>query len=217
MADAGCGEVRDLLPEVALGIAEPGDRAAALAHADGCAPCRDELRRLSDTADGLAALAPPVAPSSGFAGRTVAGLGTARAAPARTRRRPWHWAAAAGVAAAVTAGAVAWATVGGPAAPRRAVLTGQLVEAGHPIGDVVLVEAARPHISVHVQYGAASGTIRCEVVDAGGRVVPVGTFSLNGGWGSWTTAVPAGGRPTEALLTSPSGAVLARAVLAPAS
>ncbi len=217
MADTSCGDTRELLPDVALGIADAGEWTAALAHAESCAPCREELRRLSDTADGLAALAPPVEPPPGFGERAVAALGGRQPVPARTRRHAWRWAAAAGVAAAVAAGAVAWATTGGTAPPQRAVLTGQLISGGHTIGDVVLVETARPHIiTVHVQYGAADGAIRCVVVDAGGRVLPVGTFTLNGGWGSWTTAVPAGGRPHEAVLTNRWGTVLAKAVLAPA-
>ncbi len=216
MPDTSCSDARELLPDVALGIADAGDWTAALAHAEGCAACREELRRLSDTADGLAALAPPVEPPPGFGERAVAALGGPQPVPARTRRGAWRWAAAAGVAAAVAAGAVAWATTGGRAPAQRAVLTGQLMTGGHAIGDVVLVETARPHITVHVQYAAADGAIRCAVVDAGGRVLPVGTFSLNGGWGSWTTAVPAGGQPREAVLTNRWGTVLAKAVLTPA-
>ena len=215
MPDASCSDARELLPDVALGIADAGDWTAALAHAEGCAACREELRRLSDTADGLAALAPPVEPPPGFGERAVAALGAAQPVPARTRRGAWRWAAAAGVAAAVAAGAVVWATTGGRAPARRAVLTGQLMTGGHTIGNVVLVESSRPHISVQVRHGTAIGPIRCAVVDTGGHVVPLGTFSLNDGWGSWTTAVPDSGAVREAVLTTTSGAVIARAVLTP--
>lgn len=82
--DARCTDIRALLPELALGIADGEDRAVALEHLSTCSECRRELADLSATADDLLALAPAVEPPAGFEGRVLKGL---RVREPRTRRR----------------------------------------------------------------------------------------------------------------------------------
>ncbi|HEX2294483.1 MAG TPA: zf-HC2 domain-containing protein, partial [Actinomycetota bacterium] len=62
-APLSCAEVRDLAPEVALGIAPGEERARVLAHVRGCGDCRRLLDGLAETADLLLVLAPRDEPS----------------------------------------------------------------------------------------------------------------------------------------------------------
>lgn len=102
--DAQCGEIRVLLPELALGIADGEDRSRALEHAATCADCRRELESLSTVADELLELAPPEEPPAGFEVRVLGALHPARRRVRRTFRRPFTFAAVALATAAVTAG-----------------------------------------------------------------------------------------------------------------
>ncbi|MFB3738767.1 MAG: hypothetical protein ACE14W_07355 [Candidatus Velamenicoccus archaeovorus] len=70
-----CERVRELAPDVAIGIADGQDRDAALRHAATCADCRRLLGELSTVVDELLLLAPEHEPPPGFAVRTVDRLG----------------------------------------------------------------------------------------------------------------------------------------------
>ena len=50
--EMGCDQVRDLAPELALGIAEGQERVAALSHLSGCPGCRQLVSDLSSVGDG---------------------------------------------------------------------------------------------------------------------------------------------------------------------
>jgi hypothetical protein len=105
-AEERCAEIRSLLPELALGIADGEDRAAALEHLSACAECRSELAQLSTIADDLLALAPEAEPPVGFEGRTLDRL---RGSVRIRTSRPWRRRLT--LAAAVVATAVATAIV----------------------------------------------------------------------------------------------------------
>ena len=77
-----CDRCRELIPEVALGVAVGEERAAVLDHAVGCAGCRRELAEISALADELLSLAPAVEPSTGFEVRALAGFSGVDAAVA---------------------------------------------------------------------------------------------------------------------------------------
>src|ERR1700743_96923 len=82
-----CAETWQTLPELALGIADGEQRAAAVEHLAGCPDCRHELEELSAIADALLALVPEREPPPGFEDRVLQRLS---AQPARTllpRRR----------------------------------------------------------------------------------------------------------------------------------
>jgi hypothetical protein len=103
-----CEEVRDLAPEIALGIADGEQRAEALRHLSGCADCRRAVKQLSDVADELLMLAPREEPPEGFETRVVEALGLRPPPRRRSPRLRLRWLAVrlgpAVAAAAVTAG-----------------------------------------------------------------------------------------------------------------
>jgi len=94
-----CDELRDLAPELALGIAAGDERARALDHLAGCPACRRHLEELSSLADELLLLAPAQEPPPGFESRV---LGEVRE-PRPRRRRPLIAVGAAAAAALATA------------------------------------------------------------------------------------------------------------------
>ena len=56
--NADCDRVRELAPELALGIADGEERAAGFEHLAECPRCRAQLERLAATADELVLLGP---------------------------------------------------------------------------------------------------------------------------------------------------------------
>src|SRR4051812_22831318 len=78
-----CDEMRDLIAELALGIASGEERARALDHVAGCVACRRELERLAAIADDMLVLAPESEPPPGFEARVL------RAMTPRPRKRRW--------------------------------------------------------------------------------------------------------------------------------
>jgi putative zinc finger protein len=126
--DAECAEIRDLIPEIAAGVAAGDERARALAHLGDCQECRHELAVTSDLVDEMLTLVPPAEPPAGFEGRVLARLapeakvrqvrqaGRARSPrprhPGRGRRptRTAAWVVATAAAAGLAAGVVWWQT-----------------------------------------------------------------------------------------------------------
>src|SRR5215218_11015185 len=98
MRALSCPEVRELAPELALGIVGGPERAEALQHASECGPCRVLVGELAEAADALPLLAAEAEPPAGFEERVLSAL---KAPRRRTRRR-----VAAGVAVAAAAAAI---------------------------------------------------------------------------------------------------------------
>ena len=100
-----CVAIREVLPELALGIADGEQRAFLLEHIAGCSDCRRELQELSSLADELIELAPEREPPPGFESRVLGGLAIhqPRRRPARRRLRRLAFAAAVPAVAAATA------------------------------------------------------------------------------------------------------------------
>ena len=71
MSEPTCDEVRELAPELALGIAAGEERARALGHIASCAECRSLVDELSRAADSVLTLAPQKEPPIGFEARAV--------------------------------------------------------------------------------------------------------------------------------------------------
>jgi len=82
--DARCEETRELLAELALGVADGEERGRALQHLADCPDCRMELEKLSDVADELSLLAPHREVPVGFESRVLARV---LPQPRRSRRR----------------------------------------------------------------------------------------------------------------------------------
>jgi hypothetical protein len=102
--DERCREMRELMPELALGIADGEERARVLEHVAVCADCQHELSELTGIGDDLLQLAPEREPRAGFELRVLDVLHP----PAPKRRRAlWRAlavAAAVAAASAITAG-----------------------------------------------------------------------------------------------------------------
>jgi hypothetical protein len=87
-----CGQLVDMAAELALGVLTGRERAAALAHLDGCPACSEYVRELTVTGEELLGLLPPREPPAGFESRVLERLGMpvpsgrtqAGGAPART-------------------------------------------------------------------------------------------------------------------------------------
>jgi hypothetical protein len=193
--DQRCEETHELLAEVALGIADGEERARVLEHVADCPDCRRALERESAVADELLVLAPEQEPPFGFE------LGVLRSIqrPARKRRllvRPFAVAAAVALAVAITAGGMllAFRDDRRLADQYRATLAQahgeyfgavRLTDAAHRPGGVLFRYQGSPSwILVTVEPPYRATVERAELVDRGGRRVPLASFELsNGAWG----------------------------------
>src|SRR2546423_13788281 len=103
MSALSCAQVRDLAPELALGVLSGADRAEVLLHIDRCPTCRAHVNELSETVGARALLAPEAEPPAGCEKRLLHGMGG-------ERHRGWRaivfsrWAAAAAVVGLLVAG-----------------------------------------------------------------------------------------------------------------
>jgi hypothetical protein len=194
-ADGRCEETRELLPEVALGIADGADRARALEHLADCAECRLELDRQSTIADELLVLAPEEEPGPGFE------LGVLRAIeppPARRRSilRPLPALAAAAAAAVITAGAMLFAfrddrRVADQYRATLARANGTYFgsvrlsdPAGRPGGVLYRYQGSPSWLLVTVAPPYRGPIERAELVLRNGRTIPLASFRLvDGTWG----------------------------------
>ena len=77
MDDMSCDEFAGVAAELALGVLTGRERAAALAHLDGCESCREQVRELTMAQDELLALLPSQEPPAGFESRVLDRLGLA--------------------------------------------------------------------------------------------------------------------------------------------
>ncbi len=194
-----CAEVRELAPELALGILSGAERAEVLLHVNGCSRCQAYVAELTEAADVIPQLAPEAEPPTGFEARVLHRLGERER---RTRRR-WI-AAAAGVAAAAIIVSVTVVRVvesndttdlAGPTTP---AITGKQVAVPME-GGAFDVAAGWAYVSDHhgvavaVNYGIPSGMYTVAVTPARGATTPIGAVQVTDGHGSWT------GRSDDAL------------------
>jgi anti-sigma factor RsiW len=82
MTSLRCSQLRDMAPDVALGLLTGEERAMALAHLEGCATCRADVASLAGVADELLLAGPEAEPPEGFDRRVLARLTEVRAAEA---------------------------------------------------------------------------------------------------------------------------------------
>jgi hypothetical protein len=204
--EMGCEQVRELAPELALGIAEGEERDAALRHLTGCAGCRRLVSELSSVGEELLLLAPAHEPPPGFESRVLAGLaeppGRRGLRPLAGRRRWLAVAAAVVLAAALGGGSVFLATAGDRrlADGYQAVLSqGQgsffaaapLQGAQGRVGTVFGYQGHPSWVMVTLQPPVrAEGRFRVQVVTRDGRYLPVGDAVLGGANGAWGGQLP---------------------------
>jgi anti-sigma-K factor RskA len=141
----GCAELREVAPDVALGLLTGEERATALAHLQGCEACRAEVASLAGTADEVLLAAPEVSPPPGFGRSVLARLAGASGEVAPLDRRvgvppaPRRWpvAAALGVAAALAVLALVAGLRAGDDRPRDpdVAVAEMLTGSGRPVGE----------------------------------------------------------------------------------
>jgi hypothetical protein len=193
--DSSCAEIRELLPELALGIADGEERALALEHTGDCAGCRRELQELSTLADDLIAVAPGQEPPVGFEGRVLGRLRPRRSPRRRARRGLVRLGFAAAVGAAVAiAMTISYSSDRRLASQYRAALQGahgqyfQTARLRAPDGSVagtVFAYQGSPSWLFYVLGGPyRNGVYNEQVVTRSGRAVSLPRFRLvEGSWG----------------------------------
>ena len=165
MRELECPEVREMAPDVALGLLTGEERAAALGHLEGCTACRAEVATLASVADEVLLTAPDATPPEGFDRRVLDLLAAERSAlatpeeadvrphrrgPARRPRRAAGVAVAAAAAVALVAAVATTLVTRGGDAPSETTApmttsAGEVVgEATVHDGDPTMVDVALP-------------------------------------------------------------------------
>ena len=210
MSALTCSEVRELAPELALGILGGAERAEVLLHVNACARCQAYVVELTEAADAIPQLVPEAEPPAGFESRVLRRLGEDR----RRLRRRWV-ASVAAVAAAVaivsvtivrvveagdTTSTVASApqTARAPGAPVAVAMDGGTGSASAGWAYV----SNRHGVAVSVDYGIPSGNYRVQVEPSTGAATSIGSMIVESGRGSWTgrSAAPLGAGARIALV-----------------
>jgi hypothetical protein len=193
-----CAEVRELAPELALGILSGAERAEVVLHVNGCARCQAHVAELTEVADVIPQLAPEAEPPRGFESRVLHRLDERER---RTRRR-WIGIAAAVAAAAIIVSVTVVRVIeandsttnvaAGPsttrvgAAPVAVPMEGG---AGNVSAGWAFVND-RHGVAVSVSYGIPSGSYSVAVTPTGGAAGSIGTIRVVDGKGNWTGRSP---------------------------
>jgi Putative zinc-finger len=198
---AECERVRELAPELALGIADGEERAWALEHLADCAACRAHVERLSGVADELVHLAPAVEPPPGFDGRVAGGMAPAPAREPRPRR--WAIPALAALAAAAAAALAVWVALDDDRdladsyRDTLAVANGEYFDAasmavpgGEEVGYVYGYQGRASWVLVVLYDGVDDGKYEVELVTEEGRNLPFRELEIEGGNGSIGAVTP---------------------------
>ena len=202
-----CDEVRDLAPELALGIADGEQRAEALRHLSGCADCRRAVEQLTQVADELLTVAPAQEPPAGFETRVARAIGLAErpARRPRARRLRLRWLALRVGPALATAAVTAAAMVGVYRDDHQTAerYRATLAEAnGHSFQAETLTDGTGARSGVAFGYeGSPSWLLltvdrshrdavtRGELRTKDGRTIPLRSLHLDA-QGSWGGAIP---------------------------
>lgn len=220
MTVLGCAQLREVAPELALGILGGAERADAVLHVTGCASCQLLVAELAEAADALPTLAPEVEPPPDFEAGVVARLRE----PFRRARRRWVASIAAAVAFTTIVSITAVRVIesgsddGPVAAPHVASapveVTMMRSSGAVPVGWAYVTD--RRSIAVSVSYAMDAGTYLVQLGDNPGVSTTLGTMRVGPeGRGSWTgrspVRIPHGGVLT---LVDQGGAEVCRGTLA---
>jgi hypothetical protein len=208
-----CTELETVAAELALGIADGAERAAALSHLARCPACRALLDDLVSVADGLLLLGPAVEPPLGFETRVrdrLSGAGL----PVRRRWRRRAGLTAAAILIAVSVGGLIGRETSGAA--RQVMTTAEarwldgtcrmVAFSGHPTELVVRLD----------EPGEGTSDYNVLVEPAhGGPAVPLGAIHIQDGRGVLDAVVPAAaGRVSAIRVVTPTGTMHYRATFA---
>jgi Putative zinc-finger len=194
MSTLTCAELRELAPELALGVLGGAERAEALTHVEGCGACRAVVADLTDTAETLPLIAREAEPPAGFEGRVISAVGGQR------RRRRLRWAAVVAATAAAAAiisivtvrvvdnGRDDDVAVSGAAS---VVWSAPMVDAqGTDVGWTFVSDGRPAAVGISVSYALPSGRYTIESVRGDGKTLELGTLTVSDGSGAWAGTVP---------------------------
>ena len=200
---ADCQAIRELIPELAAGVASGEQRARALAHLTSCPDCRRELQDAATLVDDLMlALAPEHEPSAGFESRVLAALPVTRP---RRRRRPARRLVLRAAAAVLAAVLVAVLAVGltwrrtaddrqlaahyrntlAVADGRYLAAAGLVAASGQRAGHVFAYQGSPSWLFVELTAAPASGPYAIHLVTTDNRTVSAGICRVTAGSGSY--------------------------------
>jgi hypothetical protein len=184
MSAYSCAQLRDVAPELALGVLGGAERAEAIMHVNGCARCQALVNELTEAADALPLLAPEIEPPVGFEQRV---LSSGRARRRRSVRRLVSAVAVAAAAAAIVSITIVRVVEAGSDTPRTAMKPTEvkMVSASAlPAGWVYVTN--KHSVAIAVDYGVKSGKYNIAVQPREGSTVRIGTMTIVEGRGSWT-------------------------------
>jgi hypothetical protein len=202
-----CEEVRELAPEIALGIADGEQRAEALRHLSGCADCRRVVEQLTQVTDELLTVAPAQEPPTGFESRVVEAMGLGeprsrrpRAPRLRLRRLALRVGPAIATAAVTAIAMVAvyhddhqtaeryratLAEANGRAFQAETLTDGTGARSGVAFG----YEGSPSWLLLTVDRAHRDAVTRAELQTKDGRTIPLRSLHLDA-QGSWGGAIP---------------------------
>jgi len=195
-----CQATRELLPELAAGVAEGGARAVALAHLGCCLDCRRELNETTAVLDDLVLLAPEHEPSPGFETSVLNAL-----APTQARRRPLRataFAAAAALLVAALTGGMVWRQTSDDrdlasqyrdtlaVADGRYFVAADISTAAEPsAGHAFAYQGSPSWVFVSLDSAPSSGTHQVQLITTDHRTIDIGLCEVRNGTGSWGTTI----------------------------
>jgi len=189
-----CAEVRELAPELALGILSGGERAEVVLHVNGCARCQAYVAELTEAADAIPQLVPEAEPPPGFEARVMHRLGEGER---RSRRRWVATVAAVAAAAMIVSITVVRVIESGDATSNDVAAGPSTTLSAKPVAvpmelTAVPLPAGWAYVSngrgvaVTVSYGMPSGGYAVQVKSPDGSAETLGTMHVEDNRGSWT-------------------------------
>ena len=214
-----CVQVRELAPELALGVLTGAERAEAVAHVNECARCRALLSELSGAADAVSLLVPEKEPPPGFEQAVLE-----RMHPGRSRGAWLRRVGAAGTVAAaaciVTLVLVRVTDQGRDAAqttspsPTPEVAAAPMIGAGdQTVGQVFATAGDHPWAYLFVDYGSIPPGSYRVTLQEGARPEPVGDMQVIDGRGFWGGPIDALGKNATIALVASDGRTVCEAEL----
>ena len=210
MNTLSCAGVRERAPDLALGALTGPERAAVIAHLDGCPSCQALVGEYASVADALLELVPEAEPAAELAPPVLEAMRPPRRHPLRRR------VAALAAAALVVIGVGTGLTVarlptggGGSSSATQALRSTPMLGAGdRTVGRVVTTRDRPPTVAVSVDYWVTDGSYQVAVRDQAAGSAPVGTVEVADGRGTWTGSTSPVDHPVAVMLLDPSGQVV---------
>jgi Putative zinc-finger len=182
-----CEETREILAELALGVADGEERGRALQHLAECPECRAELEKLSDVADELSLLAPHREVPVGFESRVLANVLPPPPPRRRRRLRLVLAPAAAALAAVAITLAIVWNDLQTAhhyddvlqQANGKEFESYRLYGGGSPVGTVFSYQGSPSWLLITVDPAHRADLSGAQLVMDDGRQVPLNWFHLD--------------------------------------